>query len=220
MNVTPFKRPENRPSSDSNPPPLFNIPPLTLYTLIAIVLIHLCLTFAPGNIAAVWGTRLAFIPARYTHPEFFDLWAVVSPFTHLFVHGGWFHVMMNGVMFLAFGAAAERMLGQKKSAALFILCGLAGALAQFALDPFTATPMIGASGALSGLFAAVLIRLQQSGAMPRGKYGIWGIAALWIGLSLVSAFIMSATGTADVAWAAHVGGFIAGIGLMRLRYFA
>lgn len=220
MNVTPFKRPENRPPQQPQYPPLFNVPPLTLYTLAGIFLIHLCLTFAPGHSANIWGYRLAFVPARYTHDGFFDVWAIVSPFTHLFIHGGWFHVLMNGVMFLAFGAAAERMLGKQKSAMLFVLCGFAGALTQFAIDPFTDTPMIGASGALSGLFAAVLIRLQKTGMMPAGRFGIWGIAALWIGLSLVGALMAGMAGLGDVAWAAHIGGFMAGIGLSRLRYFS
>jgi len=55
--------------------------------------------------------------------------------------------------------------------------------------------------------------------MPAGKLGIWGIAAFWIGLSFFTAWIGGAIGIGDVAWAAHAGGFLAGIGLMKMNYF-
>lgn len=66
----------------------------------------------------------------------------------------------------------------------------------------------------------MVLRLQQSGMMPKGKYGIWGVAALWIGLSLLTAFVSGPIGLGNVAWAAHIGGFFAGVGLMKLRYFS
>jgi membrane associated rhomboid family serine protease len=127
---------------------------------------------------------------------------------------------MNGLMLLAFGAGAERMLGLRRAALLFLLSGLAGALAQVAFGWGSPIPMIGASGALSGLFAALCLRLQQTGNMQMGRYGIWGVGALWIGLSLFMAFVGGSIGIGDVAWAAHAGGFIAGVMLMRLRYFS
>lgn len=216
MTVIPFKSPENR----GKPPPLFNIPPLTLYTLGVIVAVQAVFMIMPDSFVNVWGYRLAFVSLRYTDPQMFDVFALTSPFTHLFMHGGWLHLAMNGVMFVAFGSASERMLGAKRSAILFVVCGLAGALAQFALAPTSPIPMVGASGALSGLFAAVITRLQKSGAMPAGRFGIWGIAALWIGLSFLSGFVAGAMGPYNVAWAAHAGGFLAGILLMRLRYFS
>jgi membrane associated rhomboid family serine protease len=170
--------------------------------------------------ADAWGWKLAFVAARYTNPDLFDAYAVTSPFTHLFVHGGWMHIAMNGLMFMAFGTAAERMLGGKRAAILFFACGLAGALTQFAINPFSQVPMVGASGALSGLFAAVILRMQQRGAMQGGRFGIWGLAAIWIGLSFAGAAIGGSFGYDNIAWAAHIGGFFAGIGVMKLKYFS
>lgn len=218
MTVTPFRRPENRDKKPGHPP-LFNIPPVTLYALSLIVAIQGLSTVLPEDVREVWGYNLAFVARRYTAPGAFDIYAITSPFTHLFLHGGWLHVAMNGMMFLAFGSASERMLGAKKSIALFFLCGIAGAATQFALAPTSPIPMIGASGALSGLFAAVILRLQQAGQMPTGRWGIWGIAAMWVGLSFITALAGGAIGIGNVAWAAHAGGFFAGIGLMKLSYF-
>lgn len=210
------------PANDHKPkyPPLFNVPPVTLGILFVFAVVHVGFLFMPADIARVWGYRLAFVPARYTAPEGMDVWALFSPFTHIFLHGGTLHIMMNGLMTLAFAAGAERMLGGKRSFMMFIACGLAGAFVQLVLGWGSPIPMIGASGALSGLFAAMCIRLMESGAIPRGRFGIWGIAALWAGLSLFMAFAGGAIGIGDVAWAAHIGGFLAGIGLMRLRYFS
>lgn len=223
MTILPFKRPENQPRKPANTqghPPLFNVPPLTLYTFVAIVLIQGAFAVMPQPMMQEWGYRLAFVPLRYTDPANLDVWAFISPFTHLFMHGGWLHVAMNGMMLVAFGAACERVMGPQKTAILFILCGIAGAFTQFALDPSTPVPMVGASGALSGIFAAVIMRMQKSGAMPAGRFGIWGVAALWIGLSFASALVGGAIGLGNVAWAAHAGGFLAGIALARLRYFS
>lgn len=213
MSVIPFKKPANDDPKHKHPP-MFNIPSLTLWTLIAIVVIHIIQVMTPEHDQGLW-YNLAFVPARYWALPDQALWAAISPITHIFLHGGWMHVAMNGLMFLAFGAAAERMLGQKRAVILFFVCGLAGAFTQFLLESHSPFPMIGASGALSGLFAAVIIRLMQSGNMPAGRFGIWGIAALWIGLSFITALVGGEIGIGNVAWAAHAGGFLAGIAMMR-----
>lgn len=217
MTVIPFQRP-GRPGA--TPPPMFNVPPLTLGTIIAFFAVYLVMQILPPEARRVWGYGLAFVPARYTDGDPLSLWALIAPFTHLFLHGGWFHIAMNSLMLLAFGAGTERAMGRGRTAFLFILSGLGGALAQFALGPLSPIPMIGASGALSGLFAAMVLRLQKSGMMPMGRFGIWGVAALWIGLSFLMALAGGAVGIGNVAWAAHAGGFITGVALMRLRYFS
>lgn len=220
MTVIPFRTPRTGGPEAPKTPPMLNVPPLTLAAIAIIALVHVTLALLPQDLHANWGYNLAFVAKRYTDPAAFDVWALLSPFTHVFLHGGWLHIAMNTLMLMAFGAGCERMLGGKRAGLLFVLSGLGGALAQFALNPFSPIPMIGASGAISGLFAALILRLQQTGMMPKGRYGIWGMAALWIGLSFIVALAGGAVGVGDVAWAAHAGGFIAGVGLMRLRYFS
>ncbi len=219
MTVLPFQ-PIKPNDSKPVPPPLFNLPPLTLWTLVSFIAIMAVMSFGPGDVMAPIGYMLAFVPARFTDAEYWTPVALVTPVTHLFLHGGWLHVAMNGLMLMAFGSAAEKTLGAKRAALLFLGSGLCGALAQFAFEPHTLVPMVGASGALSGLFAAVILRLQKAGQMPVGRYGIWGVAALWIGLSLLTAGVGSAIGLGNVAWAAHAGGFIGGILLAQRKYFS
>lgn len=212
-NVIKFEIP---PEQDNTPPApkMINVPPLTLWTFIAIVVIYALqdyATFIPNNI---W-YDLAFVPARYMQESTVWPWGVVSPVTHMFLHGGWGHVLMNGFMFIAFGAACEKLLGKRDSVLLFLTCGLIGAFAQFLIDPSSPYPMVGASGALSGLFAAAIMHMQRVGAMPVGRFGIWGIAALWIGISLLSALIGGSIGMGNIAWAAHAGGFLGGVLIMK-----
>ncbi|MCB1538994.1 MAG: rhomboid family intramembrane serine protease [Rhodospirillales bacterium] len=215
MSVTPFKRPSNQ-----NQPPLLNLPPLTAWTLTLLVAIEIALKFGPADVVLPLAYRFTFIAARFTVPGLWQDSAVLTPVTYLFIHGGWLHVAMNGLMLMAFGAACERMLGAKRTAILFLASGIVAAAAEFAIAPHSTQPMVGASGALSGLFAYVILRLQADGRMQAGRYGIWGVAALWIGLSLAMSAMGNFIGVGDVAWAAHAGGFIAGVLLARLRYFA
>ena len=86
------------------------------------------------------------------------------------------------------------------------------------LDPFSAAPVVGASGAISGLFAPILIILQRAGAMGQGKYGLWPIIIMWCGVSFLFAWAGGA-GIGDIAWAAHLGGFLGAFALMRIPYF-
>jgi membrane associated rhomboid family serine protease len=200
-------------------PPMFNVPPLTLYVITAFLVVHIIFLVLPPELQAIWGYNLAFVAARYTASDDFSLYAFTSPVTHMFLHGGWLHLCMNSMMMLAFGSGAERMLPRRAYIILFVVSGLGGAFAQFLLGWDSPIPMIGASGALSGLFAALAIRLQKSGMMPMGKFGIWGMAAMWIGLSFFMALVGGQVGIGNVAWAAHAGGFLTGMALMRMRYF-
>lgn len=212
-NIVKFEKPAEQ---DNTPPApkMFNIPPLCFWTLVAIIVIHAVQVYTPlGSDKFWWG--LAFVPARYGEISAIWPWGVISPVSHIFLHGNWMHVAMNGLMFLAFGSAAERMLGARDAALLFILCGLCGAFAQFLIMPASPYPMVGASGALSGLFAAVIMHMQRVGAMPAGRFGIWGIAALWVGISFISAVVGGSVGMGNIAWAAHAGGFLGGILFMR-----
>ena len=92
-------------------------------------------------------------------------------------------------------------------------------IVEMIIHPFSGFPVIGASGAESGLFAAILILLQRQGQLPTGKYGIWPFAAFWIILSVVLGFVGGQLMGGEIAWAAHLGGFIAGFALLKLNYF-
>jgi membrane associated rhomboid family serine protease len=105
----------------------------------------------------------------------------------------------------AFGSGVERRLGSSRMLAFYLLCGMAGAFAQFAADPASPRVLIGASGAISGLFAAVLWFTVR-------RQGFWFLVALWLVMNVVTGEIDPiGGGSGHIAWVTHLGGFIAGL---------
>lgn len=212
-NVIPLKVPRTK-NKEPKPPsePLLNLPPCTQYILGIIVLIHLVVTFALDDDLRHWVLiHLGFIPGRFTGEALFEPLALITPLTHMLLHGSWLHIAMNSVMLLAFGSGVERWLGPRKMLILFLLSGLFGLCAHFALNHGSIYPVIGASGGISGLFAAALIMINR---MQGGMNKIWPFVLLWIGISVVFGFVGSSDG-GEIAWAAHVGGFLGGLAVMR-----
>lgn len=200
-------------------PPMINLPPMVK----AIVLLNIAvfavmlLPFLPSkyDLYILFGL----IPARYTGAAEFGGWtSAVAPLTHMFIHSGWLHIIMNVTMLMAFGAGVEKTYGAKRFLLFYLLCGLIGAACHVGVYPASVVPVVGASGAISGLFAAILIILQRLGAMGQGKYGLLPPIAVWIGISLLFA-LLNGFGVGEIAWAAHLGGFIGGFLLVRLPYF-
>jgi len=137
----------------------------------------------------------------------------------MFLHGSWTHLLLNTVMTTAFGAGVERLMGARRMIIFFVLCSLTAALIHFAVSPSSPNPVIGASGGLSGLFAAVLVMMQKMGMGGAGRYGIWPFVILWVGVSIMFG-MMGAPGGGSVAWVAHIGGFLAGFIFLKpvMRY--
>jgi membrane associated rhomboid family serine protease len=135
------------------------------------------------------------------------------------LHGNWLHIIMNITMLMAFGTGVEQWYGAKKYIVFFILCGLFAIIPEFIIQPELQSPLIGASGSLSGLFAAILLILQRQGRLPTGKYGIWPFAMVWVGISVLFGLFGTQMAGAPIAWLAHLGGFFAGYALTRLTYF-
>lgn len=203
-------------------PPMINLPSVTKWLALSNIAIFafMLLPFAPstGEIFVYFG----FIPARYTVGlngiDTGFLSYLISPLSHMFIHSGWLHICMNIFMLMAFAAGVEKAFGGLRMLAFYIGCGLIGAFTHFAIDPASTVPMVGASGALSGLFSAILVILQKNGGLPRSKYGLWPFIILWIGISVLFAALNNFN-AGSIAWAAHIGGFLGGFALLRLKYF-
>lgn len=191
--------------------PMFNLPPYTKLLLAAFLLIHAAVVFLldPPQRFLLY-ENLGFTPANYTASGAFPVWAaILGPFTYMFLHGGWMHVILNSVMLTAFGTGIERWMGGPRMLLFFYLCSLFAALFHFMISPFSGAPVIGASGGLSGLFAGVVVMLHQRGMLGDGRHGIMPFVILWIAISVIFGF-MGGPGGSAVAWAAHIGGFLAG----------
>ncbi len=194
--------------------PMINLPHITKWLLGIILTIFLVTNvLLPAEYADLAISTFGFIPEAW-HTDGFNPLSLMTPFTHMFFHGGWMHVMMNLFMLAAFGSGVERWLGGKKALILFIVSGLFGVLAHYLLNTASPYPMIGASGGLSGLFAAALIMMSRGQREMGGRFGILPFVIIWIGLSIGFGMLGGPDGSM-VAWAAHVGGFIGGFIVLK-----
>lgn len=211
-NIIPFAP---RPAQDTTPQPFINLPPFTKTLVFILVGVHILVGALPEPTQFDVLEHLGFVPAYYTGAIPFDLYALAGPITFAFLHGSWAHLLINSVMLVAFGAGLEPWMGWKRLALMMLACSLVSALVQLGFDIGSTNPVIGASGALSGLFPAALLMMQDRGGMSNpGRYGYWPLIAIWIGVSVLFGVIGGPQGE-TIAWPAHIGGFLAGFLLYR-----
>jgi len=142
-----------------------------------------------------------------------------SIFTSMFLHGGWMHLIGNMWFLWIFGDNVEERLGTIRFVIFYFLVGAVGALAQSFSLPTSQAPMVGASGAIAGVLGGYVMLF------PRAKVVTFvAIPLLWhvrditawvfLGLWFLGQFLIPCN--SGVAWMAHVGGFLAGLGAVRL----
>jgi membrane associated rhomboid family serine protease len=154
---------------------------------------------------------------------------LLTPLTSMFLHGGWGHVLGNLLFLWVFGSSIEDSMGRLRFALFYLLCGLAAAAAQVLIDPASPVPMVGASGAISGMMGAFLVLY------PRVRVYLlvflfffidvvavpaWLLLVYWFGVQLLTGLPQLSTLRPEISdgvavWA-HVGGFAAGALLIRL----
>ena len=106
---------------------------------------------------------------------------LAAPVTHMLLHGNWMHLAINGLMLAAFGAGAERWMGSRRMIALALISGLFATAFYFIFSPFSKDPVIGASGALNGLFAAVIVMMTRARAQAgMGRNSLAPFIAIWL----------------------------------------
>jgi membrane associated rhomboid family serine protease len=143
----------------------------------------------------------------------------MTMFTSMFMHGGWMHLIGNMLYLWIFGDNVEDAMGHGRFAVFYLLCGVAAVLAQALPDPSSTIPMVGASGAISGVLGAYLLLYPHARvlvAIPLGfilhtmRIPAGLVLVLWFGLQLLSS-AMAQPGQGGVAFRAHIGGFVAGM---------
>ncbi|MEM7170829.1 MAG: rhomboid family intramembrane serine protease [Pseudomonadota bacterium] len=143
-----------------------------------------------------------------------DPWLTL--FTYNFLHGGLLHLAGNLLYLWVFGDNVEDAMGHGRFAAFFMLCGALAALVHVMVGPDSPLPLIGASGAISGVLGAYLIL------HPKAKVMIpiffipvnlpaWSLLIFWIGFQVFSALTVEDAGAEEIAWWAHIGGFVIGM---------
>lgn len=169
------------------------------------------------NAAIVMG----FIPARFSGAIFLgpSIPAFLTPLTATLVHAGALHLGLNMLILLWCGTAVERVLGGKSLALLYVVSAYVAAIAQWLVTPHAAAPMVGASGAISGVIGAFALsfgqqkRIVSSPSLNRALNAAWLLAA-WVVLQIMTGALAGFEGVL-VATPAHVGGFLAGLALQR-----
>jgi rhomboid family protein len=144
--------------------------------------------------------------------------------TSMFLHGSWMHLIGNLWFLWIFGDNVEDSMTRPRFAAFYLLCGLAAALAQVVAGPGSGVPMVGASGAISGVMGAYLVlypRVRVFALLPLGFFlttvalPAWAMLVYWVAIQVVSG-VASIGQAGGVAFWAHVGGFAAGVILVKL----
>ncbi len=214
------------PLRDDRTPQTFAFATLAIIALNAVVFWHE-LSLGSQSLQDAFFASFALTPANLTHAPSPDTWRTV--FTSMFLHGGWAHIIGNMWFLWIFGRNVEDSVGHVKFVVFYLLCGVAAAAAQVALSPDSTVPMIGASGAISGVLGAYLLLFPRARVLV--LFPIWifwrvfYVPALlflvfWFGLQLLSGMAVLNSNSMDVnggvAFWAHVGGFIAGMVLIPI----
>jgi membrane associated rhomboid family serine protease len=167
--------------------------------------------------------RFAVVPRDLLEPSV-PLRVWLTPFTSMFLHGGFLHIAGNMLYLWIFGNNVEDLLGHARYLVFYLFCGLVAVAAHTASAPDSSVPVIGASGAVSGVLGAYAVsypkaRVQtviMAGAVWRLVYmPAAALLALWFGLQILSGTLQQSGGGESVAWWAHVGGFVAGALLIK-----
>jgi rhomboid family protein len=153
---------------------------------------------------------------------------ILTPLTSMFLHGGWWHILGNAVFFWVFARAVEDTMGPGRFLAFYLICGLVAAAAQIASDPSSPVPTVGASGAISGIMGAYLLLYPRVRVHMLFIFVIffkvfripaWLVLIWWFGVQLLTALpSLGSPGpniSGGIAVWAHVGGFLAGLLLIR-----
>lgn len=181
---------------------MFNVPPVTLALVFAVVAAHVFRVIEPYPIERLIINRYAFLPAAFWHNPVPHLYTLV---TYAFLHGGWLHLAVNATGLLAFGSAAERAFGRMRMGIILLIGTVAGVLGHAALFYNSDVGLIGISAGVSALFGAVLLLIN------RGKSMVSVIVVFIAVNAAIGTVGMPNEPDMAIAWQAHVAGFLSGL---------
>jgi len=143
--------------------------------------------------------------------------------TSMFLHGGWMHLGGNMLYLWIFGDNLEKVMGGARFLVFYLVCGLAASFAHILFGSGSTIPAVGASGAISGVLGGYLILFPRNTVRVLTRGGIAQVPAIfvlgfWIVIQMINGIgsMAATTETAGVAYMAHVGGFVAGLALVKL----
>ena len=208
--------------------PTTRTPYVTIALIAACILIFIWQMSLGERDGQVVVYKLGFVPALLFGEATLGAEAALLPawttlFTSMFLHGSIMHLAGNMLYLWIFGNNIEDVMGHGRFMVFYLVCGLAAAMAQAVPDMGSTIPMIGASGAISGVLGAYLLLFPKAKVqviIPIGFFIMRTLPAgwllgLWIAFQVFSGISAGIAG-GGVAWWAHVGGFVAGMALVHL----
>ena len=143
--------------------------------------------------------------------------------TSMFLHGGWMHLGGNMLYLWIFGDNLEKVMGLGRFVIFYLACGLAASFAHIVFGSGSTIPAVGASGAISGVLGGYMVLFPRNRVRVLTRGGITHVPAMvvlgfWILIQLVNGIgsMATTTETAGIAYMAHIGGFVAGLVLVKL----
>jgi membrane associated rhomboid family serine protease len=203
--------------------PSSRTPVITVGLIVINVLVYLNQLMLPPRAAVRFVYLYGLIPVEISQgqllvPHPVPLYGTIL--TSMFVHGGLFHLAGNMLYLWIFGDNVEDRLGRFRFLLFYLLSGVGAAAAQILSDPHSKIPMVGASGAISGVLGAYLLLYPHARVVTLVAFG-WFIRLIeiralfvlgfWILVQLASGLLTWGAQVGGVAWFAHIGGFVAGL---------
>lgn len=207
--------------------PVFNLPPIVLFFIAVCAGVYVLQFHVFGmDLNYDLLVRAAFIPVRYSGEFSIDIYAFTSPVTYSFLHGGFAHLAINMVWLGAFGSPLANRLGAARFVLFWVAASVAAVALHYVLHMNDQAPLVGASGAISGMMGAAArfgFRIdRRSGQSAFGgpvmpisavlrSRGVVTFLAVWMVINLVTGLVGLVPGEASqIAWEAHIGGFLVG----------
>lgn len=224
--------PEQAPA-ESRREPVFNLPFIVTAAVVVCVAVHLIRVYAlsagQNYLVMLHG---AFFPVRYSGGYDLDLFAFTSPFTSSLMHASWLHLGLNMVWLVAFGSPLANRIGPLRFVLFWAVCVIGSLALHFVSKPDDLVPVVGASGAISGMMGAAArfgFRIDRSS----GEAGFAGprmtlmqtlmhkqaviFLGVWLLINLAAGAGLDLSGSdGSIAWEAHIGGMLTGLLLIGL----
>ena len=212
------------PLHDDTPLKVIRFQFVTLSIIIGNVIIFLMTgAFQSDQVVAGVATSFGVVPSDLTHVSqnipYSPIPEPLTFITYMFLHASWMHLISNMLFLWVFADNVEDAFGYVAFGLFYLLCGIAGAAAHVVMSPNSVAPLIGASGAVSGVIGAYVLLYPRARVwillffrIPLRISAIWVLGG-WFLLQVFSMFMATNNSDAEVAWWAHIGGFAAGLAI-------
>ena len=210
------------PLHDNTPLQIIRFQYVTLAIIVGNIVIYLFTgAFQSGQLAANVAASFGVVPDDFSsHSQNMPYNVIPAPLTfisYMFVHASWMHLLTNMLFLWVFGDNVEDAFGHLAFIMLYLLCGVAAAGVHVLMTPGSQAPLIGASGAVSGVLGSYILLYPRSRILmlmfipiPIRISAIW-VLGIWFLLQVFNMVMASSKGMLEVAWWAHIGGFLAGL---------